>query len=129
MTIRCSLVGCVMSTHSSTQSSDTLQTTPPPSPYKTGDDDDASVGETLRVFVGPVIIGKSDDVPHDPRRRPTGAAAAGESRGGLFLGAFASEVVLPNLHAVNGVVHAVGGIMTFPGYKRPAKSSNRRLGQ
>ena len=37
----------------------------------------------------------------------------------LFLGAFASEVVLPDLNAVNGVVHGISGVMTYPGYKKP----------
>ncbi|CAM9918688.1 unnamed protein product, partial [Sphacelaria rigidula] len=36
-----------------------------------------------------------------------------------FLGAFSSSVVLPNLNAVNGVVHGISSIMTHPGYKRP----------
>lgn len=37
----------------------------------------------------------------------------------LFLGAFAAEVVLPDLNAVNGVVHGISGVMTYPGYKKP----------
>ena len=40
--------------------------------------------------------------------------------GGLLVGAFAAEVVLPDLNAVNGVVHGVAGVVTFPGYARPA---------
>lgn len=44
----------------------------------------------------------------------------------LFLGAFASEVVLPDLNAVNGVVHGISGVMTYPGYKKPTP---RRYGR
>ena len=75
---------------------------------RSGDVDD---GGTVRVFVGP------------GRRREVGRESGGvETSGGaeLFLGAFAAEVVLPNLNAVNGVVHGISGIMTYPGYRRPA---------
>ncbi len=44
----------------------------------------------------------------------------------LFLGAFASEVVLPDMNAVNGVVHGISGVMTYPGYKKPTP---RRYGR
>lgn len=67
----------------------------------------------VRVFIGPATGGGHASVSVD------GSSGAG-GPGALFLGAFASEVVLPNLSAVNGVVHGIAGVMTYPGYKRPA---------
>ncbi|CAN0238450.1 unnamed protein product [Discosporangium mesarthrocarpum] len=37
----------------------------------------------------------------------------------LMLGAFSTRVVVPDLNAVNGVVHGISGVLTYPGYKRP----------
>ncbi|CAN0205765.1 unnamed protein product, partial [Laminaria digitata] len=68
----------------------------------------------IRVFVG---VG---------RRRTEGEGGGGgsiDAVGGaleaLLVGAFAAEVVLPDLNAVNGVVHGVAGVVTYPGYVRP----------
>lgn len=44
----------------------------------------------------------------------------------LFFGAFAAEVVLPDLNAVNGVVHGISSVMTYPGYKRPRPEQEKR---
>lgn len=80
---------------------------------------------SFRVFVGP-------GQPRQKQKSKTSASvgSAGVDRGGgveegsglgdLFLGAFAAEVVLPNLNAANGVVHGIAGVMTYPGYKRPS---------
>ncbi|CAM9554062.1 unnamed protein product, partial [Scytosiphon promiscuus] len=64
------------------------------------------VGGSVRVFLGP--------------------GGGGPRDGGvdLFLGAFSAEVVLPDMGAVNGVVHGISGIMTYPGYKRPPPPSS-----
>jgi len=46
------------------------------------------------------------------------------SKSQLFLstihGAFTAPVVYPDVHASNGVVHFVNGILTYSGYKRPS---------
>lgn len=44
----------------------------------------------------------------------------------LSFGAFAAEVVLPDLNAVNGVVHGISSVMTYPGYKRPRPERQER---
>ena len=74
---------------------------------------DSVGGPGIRVFVG---VG---------RRRVEGEGAGGDGGlvddlGDLFVGAFAAEVVLPDLNAVNGVVHGISGVITYPGYARPA---------
>lgn len=80
-----------------------------------GDASDDADGARILVFVGP-----------GPQRNPRGLGSAGgvsggvEGLGDLFLGAFAAEVVLPDLNAVNGVVHGISGVVTYPGYTRPA---------
>lgn len=33
--------------------------------------------------------------------------------------AFSGELVRPDLHCTNGVLHVVDGFLTFPGYRRP----------
>lgn len=88
----------------------------------TGAEKDAG---SFRVFVGP-------GQPRQKQKSKTSASvgSAGVGRGGgveegsglgdLFLGAFAAEVVLPNLNAANGVVHGIAGVMTYAGYKRPS---------
>lgn len=68
--------------------------------------DGAEEGGMVRVFVGP-----GQRQGHHSRIKELGD---------LFLGAFAAEVVLPNLNALNGVVHGISGVMTYPGYDRPA---------
>lgn len=68
--------------------------------------DDAEGGGMVRVFVG----------PGQRQERHSRIKELGD----LFLGAFAAEVVLPNLNALNGVVHGISGVMTYPGYERPA---------
>ena len=83
-----------------------------------GSSGDGVRGAGIRVFVG---VG---------RRRAEGEEGGGGGGGGsidgvgglggLLVGAFAAEVVLPDLNAVNGVVHGVAGVVTFPGYARPA---------
>lgn len=70
------------------------------------DDAESDGGGTVRVFVG----------PGQRQERHSRIKALGD----LFLGAFAAEVVLPNLNALNGVVHGISGVMTYPGYERPA---------
>lgn len=75
---------------------------------------------------GGVNVGSSDSAVCGGVRVFLGPGGGRERNGGadLFLGAFAAEVVLPDMGAVNGVVHGISGIMTYPGYKRPAPPSS-----
>ncbi|CAN0473885.1 unnamed protein product [Ectocarpus sp. 12 AP-2014] len=66
-------------------------------------------GGGVRVFVGPDGGGQQHK----------------GGSGGLGLGAFTAEVVLPDLNAVNGVVHGISGVMTYPGYVRPTSLYKR----
>lgn len=80
-------------------------------------DDDGGSGAPagvggVRVFVG----------PHGGGQQHKGGGGGG---GDLFLGAFTAEVVLPDLNAVNGVVHGISGVMTYPGYVRPTSLYKR----
>ncbi|CAM9881992.1 unnamed protein product [Choristocarpus tenellus] len=63
------------------------------------------IGQTdsFQVFLGPgsLMVGE------------------GGRRLSLALGAFVAKVVVPDLNAVNGVVHGVSGVLTYPGYVRP----------
>lgn len=72
------------------------------------DDDggNGAAGGGVRVFVGQDGGGQQHK-------------GGGGGGGDLFLGAFTAEVVLPDLNAVNGVVHGISGVMTYPGYVRP----------
>lgn len=87
-------------------------------------------GSGVRVFVGP------GPPPSQLQRKMAeiygrGTSGRSGSNSGkafaepLHLGAFAAEVVLPNLNAVNGVVHGISGVMTYPGYARPAVPIDR----
>lgn len=60
---------------------------------------------SFRVFVG-------------PQKRRSGLGLL-DPRNWL-LGAFSCEIVIPDLNAVNGVVHGISGVMTHPGYDRPS---------
>lgn len=74
---------------------------------------DESIGDRFRVFVGPGQQQTRENTAS------VGKLSGVEGLGNLYLGAFAAEIVLPDLNAVNGVVHGINGVITYPGYKRP----------
>lgn len=78
-----------------------------------GEGGEISGNSGITVFVGPgqqQQVGIADG---------EGAVREIERWGNLFVGAFAAEIVLPDLNAVNGVVHGISGVMTYPWYPRP----------